>query len=237
MKKLIVLAIYLELFSLMSDAQSKYLSDIIITQSDIQYGDGYTTISFNYWRYDTCLYSKQLCKYNTSTAASVKVSRDEGHVEYEFLWKNDNGYPGHNLYDTFKYVIVPQSINASQFVRKLFIRNKYRMDTFDLMAIDTLLFSKALLIKKVFGKTEAANQKSLKIYVLKSVDDFGSTMLHYWVERIGIIKLTDEKCGRYSFEMEDERTKPVKRLFTDLIKVIKEKYKDPYWLSEPCGVD
>lgn len=93
------------------------------------------------------------------------------------------------------------------------------------------------MLKKVFGDQEIGALKSLKVYVLKSVDEFGSTMLHYWVERIGIIKLTDEKCWRYSFEMNDKRTSPIKKMFIELVKIIKKKYKDPYWISNPCGVE
>lgn len=181
-----------------------------------------------------CIQTKSV---DSSTAASVKISRDEGSLVYEFLRGNTNGYPGHNQYDTFKYVFIPQNIEASQLTRKLLIKDKYRTDTFRLTAIDTLLFNNYSLIKKVFGKSESANQHSLKVYVLKSVDEFGSIMLHYWVERIGIIKLTDEKCWRYSFEMKENRTKSIEKMFAGLIKMITEKYKNPYWLSEPCGVE
>ena len=237
MKKILLLSI-LESFGLMSGAQLRYLSDIVITQSDVQYGKGYTTMSFNYWRYDSCLYSKQMCKYNSATAASVRVSQNENLIIYEFLRGNNSGYQSRNPYDSFKYVFVPQNINASKLVRKLLIKDKYiRADTFALTAIDTLLFNNAPLVKKVFGKSETLDQTSLKIYVLKSIDEFGSTILHYWVERIGIIKIADEKCWRYSFEMNDNRTKSVKKLFEKLFKVIKAKYKDPYWLGEPCGVE
>jgi hypothetical protein len=65
----------------------------------------------------------------------------------------------------------------------------------------------------------------------------GSEMLHYWVENIGVIKLTDEKCWRYSFEMTGFENKQIKKMFTQIIKVIKAKYKDPAWLSDHCQVD
>jgi len=59
-------------------------------------------------------------------------------------------------------------------------------------------------------------------------------MLHYWVENIGIVKLTDEKCWRQSFEMNDNRTRPIEKLFEKIMIVIKGEYKDPYWTGEPC---
>ena len=238
MKNIAVAFIICSCFVQIANAQTKFLSDIIITDFDSKYRNGYTAISFNYWRYDTCLYSKQMCRYNTSTAAWVKVNTNDGSIGYEFLQSNNSGYQSKNPMDTFKYIFVPQNINASQLVRKLLIKEKYiRTDTFELTAIDTLLFSNYSLIRKVFGKSESANQRLLKVYVLKSVDEFGSMMLHYWVERIGIIKLTDKKCWRYSFEMKDRRTKPIEKMFAGLTKIIKEKYKDPYWLSEPCGIE
>lgn len=106
-----------------------------------------------------------------------------------------------------------------------------------MLAIDTLIFSRPVLIRNAFGKSEAESQKSLKIYVLKSVVEFGSNMLNYWVERIGVIKITDEKCWRYSYEMDDDSTKSIQKLFVKLVKIIKQKYKDPYWLSESCGIE
>ena len=236
MKQKILLQVCL-FFFFQCSGQSRYLSDIIITDFDKKYGDGYAGISFNYWRYDTCLYSKQMCKYNTSTAASVKVVNSKNVVTYEFLRRNVNGYPGHNQYDTFTYKFVSQDIQNFNLTRKLLIKDKYKVDTFSLLPIDTLFFRNSSLLKKVFGDQEIGALKSLKVYVLKSVDEFGSTMLHYWVERIGIIKLTDEKCWRYSCEMNDKRTSPIKKMFIELVKIIKKKYKDPYWISNPCGVE
>ncbi|MCR6718716.1 MAG: hypothetical protein NVV59_00120 [Chitinophagaceae bacterium] len=207
-------------------------------KSDIRKGQAYIVMSANYWRYDTCLYSKKMCKYNTSIGINAKVYSNSETVICELLQGNNSGYQSKNPYDTFKYSFVPENINKSQLVRNLLIKDKYiRTDTFNLTVVDTLLFYNYSLIKKVFGKSETVNQKLLKIYVLKSVDGIGSVMLHYWVERIGIIKLTDEKCWRYSFEIKDDRTKPIKKMFAELTKIIKEKYKDPYWLSEPCSIE
>lgn len=238
MKKSLLVFIILKILFFPAVAQSKYLSDITITESDIKYGNGYTTMPFNYWRYDTCLYSTQMCKYNSSTAASVKVRKEESSIVYEFLRSNSSGLNGISRYDTFQYTFIPQNVNSSRLVRKLLIKEKFiRTDTFQLTVEDTLWFKNSSAIKKVFGKSEAGNQKFLKIYVLKSVDDFGSKMYHYWVERIGVIKLTDEKCWRYSFEMKDDRTKSLEKMFTQLVKVIKTKYKDPYWLSQSCSFE
>lgn len=238
MRKIIFTMTCLIGFAFSSKAQTKYFSDIVIDADDIKNGHGYTSIPFNYWRYDTCLDSKKMCRYNSSTAASVKIKRDESSIVYEFLQGNNSGYQSKNPYDTFKYVFVPENINKSQLVRNLLIKDKYiRTDTFNLTVVDTLLFDNYKLIKKVFGKSEVENQKALKIYVLKSVDGVGSIMLHYWTERIGIIKLADEKCWRYSFEMKDNRTKSTEKMFTQLMQVIKGKYKDPYWLSYPCSFE
>jgi hypothetical protein len=239
MKKAMWLHISLIFFTVSSNAQSGYLSDIILTNDDIEHGKGYTTIPFNYWRYDTCLYNKKsICKYNQSTAAQVKVYQNSGTVIYEFLRGNNSGYQSKNPYDTLRYFFVQDNMNASRLVRELLIKEKYvKTDTFNLTVVDTLLFNNYSVIKKVFGKAAAEKQQSLKIYVLKSVDGTGSVMLHYWTERIGIIKLTDEKCWRYSFEMKGNRTRSIQKMFTQLIQVIHSKYKDPYWLSQPCSVE
>ncbi len=237
MKKEILLLSGIIFFSVSSKAQPKYLSDII-TKADIRNNKDYIAIGINYWRYDTCLYSKQMCRYNHSTAFDVRIGHLNENVLFELLRGNNSGYQSKNPYDTFKYVFVPQNINTSQLIRKLLIKEKYiRTDTFNLTVVDTLLLDNYKLIKKVFGKSEVEKKKVLKIYVLKSVDSVGSVMLHYWVERIGIIKLTDEKCWRYSFELKDDRTKPIKKIFAELTKIIKEKYKDPYWLSQACSVE
>lgn len=237
MKKAMSFLIGLIFFTASSEAQSRYLSDIA-TKADIRKINGYIVIGVNYWRYDTCLYSKQMCKYNTSTGFNVKVYSNNENVVCEFLRGNNSGYQSKNPYDTLKYFFAPQNINTSKFVRELLIKDRYlRTDTFNLKVVDTLQFDNYSLIKKVFGKSEVEKQKALKIYVLKSVDSVGSVMLHYWVDRIGIVKLTDEKCWRYSFEMKEDRTKSMEKMFSQLMQVIKTKYKDPYWLSEPCSVE
>lgn len=220
---------------LSSNAQLKYLSDIL-TKSDIRNNGGYLAIKVNYWRFDTCLYSNQMCKYNTSTAFDVKMEHKNEQVICELLRGNNSGYKSRNPYDTLTYYMDFQKIQSSKLVRKLLIREKYlRIDTFNLVVVDTLMFSNYSLVKKTIGRIVGEN-KSLNVYVFKSSDEFGSIMLHYWVERIGIIKLTDEKCWRYSFEMRDNRTKSIEKMYEEILRFIKSKYKDPYWLSEPCGV-
>jgi hypothetical protein len=237
MKKNILILIVSFWITLFGEAQSKYLSDIL-TKADIRNNRDYLAIGINYWRYDTCMYSKQMCKYNHSTAFDVKISHDNQKLICELLRSNNSGYQSKIPYDTFTYIFSPQGINGSKLVRKLLIKEKYvRTDTFILTAIDTLMFTNYSSIKNVFGKSQMPGQKTLKIYVLKSVDEFGSTILHYWVERIGIVKLTDEKCWRYSFEMSDDRTKAIGKMYAEIMKLIKAKYKDPYWLSDPCGVE
>lgn len=232
MKMAMSILIGLFFFTIPVKSQSKYL---FFKNADIRTEQEYVVIGFNYWRYDSCLYSKRMCRYNVSSGMKVKRYATNDTFVCELLRGNNSGYQSKNPYDAFEYLFVPQNINASQLVRKLLIKDTYvRVDTFNLRIIDTLFLDNYALVKKVFGKMELDKQKNLKIYVLKSIDEFGSTMLHYWVERIGIVKLTDEKCWRYSFEMKDERTQLVKRLFAELIEVIKKKYEDPYWLSEPC---
>jgi hypothetical protein len=237
MKEILLSFIALTCFVQLSKGQV-YLSDIP-TKNDNRTSNNYLIIPFNYWRYDTCLYNtKVICKYNHGTAADVKINNNGSVVSYEFLRGNNSGYQSKHPYDTFRYTFGSQDINTSLFVRTLLIRDVYiRTDTFKLTAIDTLLFDNYRLLKKIFGKSELDQQRALKIYVLKSVDRVGSTMLHYWVQRIGIIKLTDEKCWRYSFEMKDNRTAAIEKMFSQLLQTIKTKYKDPYWLSVPCTVE
>jgi len=236
MKKIIAFLIGLVSFTSAAKAQTKYLS-AIVTKADIRNNAPYIIIGVNYWRYDTCLYSKRMCRYNHSTGFAVKIDQAEETVICELLRGNNSGYRSKTPYDTFTYTFSGQHINASKLVRKLLIKEKYvRTDTFSLTAIDTLTLNNAQLIKRAFGKQNAMKQDELKIYVLKSVDNNGSVMLHFWVERVGIIKLTDEKCWLYSFELKDERTKPIKNLYAALVKIIKQKYKDPYWLSDTCSI-
>jgi len=219
------------------EAQSEFLSNIS-TKADVRINEGYIVVNANYWRYDTCLYSKQMCKFNTSAGFNVRVSNEKEKVICELLRGNNSGYQSKNPYDTFVYTFFRQNINTSKLVRKTLIKEKYvRIDTLNLTPKDTLLFTNHSLIKKVFGESEAKGQKSLSVYVLQSVDEFGSLTLHYWVERIGIVKVTDVKCWQYSFEMKDNRTKPIVRLFFQIMKLIKIKYKDPYWIGEPCSVE
>lgn len=206
MKILVGLIISLAFTAKVSVAQSEYFVDVSNTKEDIKNSQGYIPVPINYWRYDTCLYSKNICKYNTSTAALVKTSKYENFITFEFLWGNNSGYQSKMPYDTFIYNIETKNINQSRLTRKLLIKDKYvKIDTFDLTIIDTVFFSNYSLIKNVFGKQDAIKRKPLKIYVFKSVNEFGSLMHHFWVERIGIIKVTDEKCWRYSFEMKDDK--------------------------------
>lgn len=238
MKKIIIPFIILINVNIVSMAQSRFLSDIIITPFDMQYRKGYTGMSINFWRYDTCLNSLQMCKYNTATAVSVKVRPDSNLIILEILRGNNSVYQGKQSDDTAKYIFVPKNMNDSKFIRTLRIKDKYwRTDTFNLAIVDSLVYENHSAIKKAFGKSEAGNQRTLKIHVLKSLDSSGSIMYHYWVERIGIIKLADKKCWRYSFEMNDDRNQAIKSLFTGLNKTIKIKYKDPYWLSQPCSFE
>jgi hypothetical protein len=112
-----------------------------------------------------------------------------------------------------------------------------RTDSFFLALTDTLILKNRNVITNVFGKREAANLKSLQVFVLKSEDDYGSTMYHFWVTYMGVIKVADEKCWRYSFEMNDNRTKQIKKLFSKLYALIKKKYTDPYWVGNSCGFE
>lgn len=239
MRKYRILLITILLTGIFSSvkSQSKYLSDIIKTDIDKQYSDGYTGIAFSYWRHDTCIYSNQICKYNTSTAGSIKVEKKNGFVIYEFLRRNVNGYPGHNEYDTFKYFISEKNDGPSFLIRKLLIRYDYKTDSFKLMPVDTLYFNRRSIIKRVFGDSNASDLSSLKVFVFKSVDKYGSIALHFWVERVGIVKITEEKCWRYSFEIDDGRSKIISRFFAEIMRIIKTKYKDPYWLSQSCEIE
>jgi hypothetical protein len=145
--------------------------------------------------------------------------------------------------DSLTYYFFPANIDTTYLVRKIWVDKGsdiksdiyiFKIDTFKLKVTDTLYFHNKYLIKKIFGKNEIGNNEQLRIFVFKSVDINGSVMLHYWVENIGVIKLTDEKCWRYSFEMKDNRTKSIEKMFEKLMRVIKVRFKDPRWPSEPC---
>ncbi|AEV99605.1 hypothetical protein A4D02_27585 [Niastella koreensis] len=145
--------------------------------------------------------------------------------------------------DSMMYCFFPSKVNSSFLIRKIWIDKAssvkddiyvFKTDTFSLKVIDTLFFSGSRLINKVFKTNKIKDKKQLRIFVFKSLDTNGSIMLHYWTENIGVIKLTDEKCWRYSFEMKDDRTKSIEKMLEELLALIKTTYKDPHWLSEPC---
>jgi hypothetical protein len=227
----------------LTKAQTVYLSEVK-TKSDFRYSDTSINISINYWRFDTCLYlPNKICKYNTSTAANIKIFQTQDYTRFLFTHSNNSGYKSKHMNDSLTYYFFPKNIGAVFLVRKIWIDRgsdikadiyKFKTDTFNLRVVDTLYFDNKHLIKKVFGKNEIGGRGQLKIFVLKSVDKNGSSMLHYWAESIGIIKLTDEKCWRYSFEMNDDRTKFIEKMFEKFMQIIKKKYKDPHWPSEPC---
>lgn len=244
MKRFVSLFI-LSLFFLIPSFGQKYLSEIIAKESDLRIPDGFTTISCSYWRFDTCLYSKQICKYNSATGVRVRIIKKNNCLKCELKFTSHNRLNGEYADNEFNYFFYPRMIDSSLLVRTLILERKKgngfepysRIDTFKLNFIDTLVYKNYNILRKVFGKVETGAQRDVKIYVLKSVDSFGSIMLHFWVERIGIVKLTDEKCWRYSFEIDDSRTKAIKKMFVELSQIIKRKYKDPYWLSQPCSVE
>jgi hypothetical protein len=224
-------------------AQTVYLSEIK-TKNDFRYPDTSINIPINYWRFDTCLYlQNKICKYNTSTAANIKIIQTKDYTRYLFAKSNHSGYKSKHMNDSLTYYFFPTNIDTTFLIRKLWVDKGsdikadiyiFKTDTFRLKITDTLYFYNKYLVNKIFGKNEIGNKGRLKILVFKSVDINGSVMLHYWVENIGIIKLTDEKCWRYSFEMKDNRTKSIEKMFEKLIQVIKVKYKDPRWPSEQC---
>jgi hypothetical protein len=242
MKKLFLLFCYLTSLTLTAFSQTSYLTDLK-TKADFRYQGDFINISINYWRFDTCLYFKKICKYNTSTAAGIKVYQNNDTVRFVFLRSNKSGYKSRHMNDSLTYYFFPGRINSTFLIRKIWIDKGssvkddfyiFKTDTFTLTVIDTLFFKNPQLIRRVFGQDAAKTKKKLRIFVFKSVDTNGSIMLHYWTENIGIVKLADEKCWRYSFEMKDKRTKTIEKLSENLMVVIKSKYKDPNWLSAPC---
>jgi hypothetical protein len=242
MKKLFLLACFLICFSVIAVSQTVYLSDIK-TKEDIRFEGDFASISIDYWWFDSCLYVKRICKYNSSTAVRMKVYQDNDFVKLLYLRSNKSGYKSKHMDDSLTYYFYPGSSSMNYVARKIWIDKGsnikddiyiFKIDTLKLAVIDTLLLKNPGLIKKIFGRELAKTTKALRIFVLKSVDTNGSIMLHYWVENIGIVKLTDEKCWRYSFEMSDNRTRPIEKLFEKIMLVIKGKYKDPYWTGEPC---
>lgn len=226
----------------LSNAQTVYLSEIK-TKNDFRYPDNSINIPINYWRFDTCLYSPaKICKYNTSTAANIKIIQYQDYVRYIFARSNNSGYKSKHNDDSLTYYLYPGNNDSAYFVRKIWIDRgsdikadiyQFRTDTFGLKVTDTIYFGDNHILHNVFGKTRPGKMP-LRIFVLKSVDTNGSVMLHYWAENIGIVKLTDEKCWRYSFEMMDDRTKSIEKMFGKIMRLIKSKYEDPQWGSEPC---
>jgi hypothetical protein len=242
MKKLFLIIGFQTCLTCISISQTVYLTNIK-TKGEYRHHDSSINISINYWRFDTCLYLNRICKYNTSTAANIKVYQNNEYVKFLLLRSNNSGYKSKHKDDSLTYYFYSDKINSSYLIRKIWIEKGssvkddlyiFKNDTFKLTVIDTLVFKNQEQIRKVFGRDGAKKLKDLQIFVLKSVDANGSIMLHYWTENIGIIKLADEKCWRYSFEMKDNRTKPIEKLFERLMLVIKSKYNDPNWLSEPC---
>src|SRR5215471_505106 len=106
MKKIISFIIGLTFFIVSSNAQSKYLSDIIVAKDSLSHKRGYAIISYNYWRYDTCLENDQICKYNTHTAGSVKVYQSNANITYEFRQHNNAGYQSEFPDNIFTYIFV-----------------------------------------------------------------------------------------------------------------------------------
>lgn len=232
---------YVMCFAVLSaNGQKKYLTDIIATEKDLQYKDGYTSVAFEYWRFDTCLFSNSICRYTTSTSARVKAYDSLDRSIYNFRNSSQLWYNGGFADNTFKYIFFRQSNRPSFCVRTLILEKKSgdkfvtysRTDTFRLKISDSLVFDNYKLIQNIFGEKE--KQKSLKIYVLKNIESPSSAMLHFWVERIGILKLSDSDCWRYSFEITDRRSKKIEKLLSELSKTVKRKYKDPHWTGDAC---
>ena len=215
-----------------------YLSDIIFKPQDSAKMDGYSQFAVNYWRHDEDISNpKTTARYNTATAIHFRILANGDGIINEILRQNNTAPYGKMPKDSFRYVFNNASGDSGILIRKLLIREKYvRIDTFRLTKVDSFEYGNTRLISRVFGKENIAGQKSLKIYAYRSTDSLGGITMHYWVERIGIIKLADERCWRYSFEVEayDVLKEDNEKLFSQIYKIIKSKYKDPYWPGDPC---
>jgi len=215
-----------------SKAQQTYLSDIV--KPGEYRSDQGLMMNIDYWYYDTCLYERpRICRENTSTGARIQVFDKGSKVIYRFITSNNSGYQSKTPDDSLTYTFIPYDIDRSTLRRKILINEKYyRTDTFHLSVIDTLFISDYRILKKAFGKDILAGKRSLRIFVFKSMDSSNSLMLHFWVEQIGIVKLTDEKYWRCSFQMNDDKSETNEKLFAAVMKIIKTKYKDPRWLPD-----
>jgi hypothetical protein len=206
----------------------KYLYQIK-TPADIRKEDDYLIIGSNHWYHDTCLYNRHaICKENTSSSTRIKVY-DINNISYaNVLIVNNTGYLSEHPYDSFCYVINQTNIDSSFFTRSVIIHDKV-LDRrqYKLNVIDTL-FYKESIPNKIFDKKET--NKKVKIIVFQSKDHFGNISTHFWVENIGILKLASEKDFNYSFELNDIRTKKINKYIISILKFIKKKYPDPYWL-------
>jgi len=215
-----------------------YLSDIILKPQDSAKMNGYSRFGVNYWRHDEDIFNpKKTVRYNTATAFHFRIVVKGDGIVNEILRQNYTAPYGKMPKDSLRYVFNKASGDSGFLVRKLLIKEKYvRIDTFLLRRVDSFEYRNARLISRVFGNENAAGQKSLKIYAYRSVDSLGGIMMHYWVERIGIIKLADERCWRYSFEIQDYDVlkEDNEKLFSQIYRIIKNKYKDPYWPGDPC---
>jgi hypothetical protein len=67
MKKAISIIICIFLLAYVARAQ-RFLSGIIMSESDKMFSAGTTTIPINYWRFDTCLYGNSKGSYNISSS-------------------------------------------------------------------------------------------------------------------------------------------------------------------------
>lgn len=242
MKRLLFFFAVLVMLHLQLAAQKIFLSDIK-TKGEIRYSDDFATIPLNYWRFDSCLYGNSMCRYNTSTAARINVQQTGNTVRWLFLKSNNSGYKSKHMDDSLTGVFFPTRMNNSFWSRKIYLDKGsnikediylFRTDTFQLTVIDSFVLSSSL-IKKVFGRLNQSS--SLHIYVLQSKDADGSDWLLFWTEQMGIVKMTNEKCWRYSFELNDTRTKATTKLFSQMMRLIKTRYKDPYWKGDPCSFE
>ncbi|MBW4891340.1 hypothetical protein KXQ82_16550 [Mucilaginibacter sp. HMF5004] len=230
MRKATLLLFFVTYLGLASKAQQKYLCDIVFNH-EYRNSEG-LMMNIDYWYFGPDIFDQtRISKEYTSAGARIKVfNQNSAKVTYQLLTGNQSGYKSQNPNDSLIYVFDKQNIDESTLRRKILINEKYyRADTFYLKVIDTLLLNNYRLSKRVFGKDILKDKKSLKIYVLKSIDSSNSLMLHFWVEQIGVVKLTNEKYWRCSFEMKDTRTKDSEKLFSAIMNVIKSKYKDPNW--------
>jgi len=242
MKKSIALLLFLAAGS--RGITQQYLYDRLMAEATKKLTDSTVNLSVEYWYYDTCLFSNGICRNTTSTAFRQQVLHYDSAIECRYFQSSQKWYKNAWADNEYRYVYMEKE-SVFFLLRTLYIEYKEAdkwlskpvKDTFFFTVADTLYYSNHRLFARLFGNVTADSIHRLPIFVLRCRDRFGSLQTHYWLDRVGIIKVTDEKCWRYSFELRNDLDKRIAALTNNVLLTIKKKYPDPYWEGAPCGIE